>query len=395
MKRLRIEPLQHRGNPCLAVKFTYDETIKEHVKQFEGMRWSQTHRCFYVKYSTGVFEALCDHLGSLDVAVVHPGIPTGQVVSGKSDSKHPMPWNEEQQRIFEAYKRYLTGLRLSSSTIDTYSSFVNDFIGFLGDTCIDSVGNTDVRHFIEMIVVKKHYSISTHRQLVSALKHFAFLFPQCEIDPLTLERPKKSKYLPVVLNKEEMIRLLQSTQNLKHRAVLALLYSSGLRIGEALALELRHIDLHRRQVFIQNAKGRKDRYVMLAQSFLPLFKNYLITYQPKRYFIEGKEGKPYTAGSVRMALKRACMRADITKKVTPHTLRHSFATHLIENGVGLRQVQDLLGHAKPETTMIYTHVARKDLLSVQSPLDVAVREYLQADKIPEKSSLSGSFGGIK
>ncbi len=140
-----------------------------------------------------------------------------------------------------------------------------------------------------------------------------------------------------------------------------------------MSLKLADIHLQRRQLQIRNAKGRKDRYVVLAESVLPLLNNYLISYSPQFYLIEGQTGNCYSASSIRKFLKRSCELAKIYRPITPHTLRHSYATHLLEQGVGLRHIQELLGHSKPETTMIYTHLARKDLLNVSSPLDTALK----------------------
>jgi integrase/recombinase XerD len=180
-----------------------------------------------------------------------------------------------------------------------------------------------------------------------------------------------------VLSNEEIINLLRCTKNLKHRAIIAMIYSAGLRIGELINLQLAHIDIQRRQIIVKNSKGRKDRNVILAKSCISLMLNYLNTYEPKKYFAEGKPLEQYSQESIRAFLKRSCKAANITKKVTPHTLRHSYATHLLENGIDLRYIQELLGHAKPETTMIYTHVSKKDLLRIESPLDVAVKKLSQ------------------
>jgi len=185
-----------------------------------------------------------------------------------------------------------------------------------------------------------------------------------------------------------MISIIQHTKNLKHRAILALIYSAGLRISELLNLKLEHIQIQRKQLLIKNAKGRKDRYVTLAESFMPLLHNYLITYRPEIYFVEGTKGKPYSASSVRKFLFRSCKSAYIRRTVTPHTLRHSYATHLLESGVGLRHIQELLGHSRPETTMIYTHVARKDLLDIQSPLDSAIKQLTKNQNEEQKFLLS-------
>jgi site-specific recombinase XerD len=131
---------------------------------------------------------------------------------------------------------------------------------------------------------------------------------------------------------------------------------------------------------------------MMAKSSIPLLNNYLNTYRPKRYFVEGRnKGAKYAAVSIRTFLKRSCYSAKITKRVTPHTLRHSYATHLLENGVDLRYIQELLGHSKPETTMIYTHVAVKDLLEIESPLDKIVKSMINSDNSKKKPLLSGGY----
>jgi len=290
--------------------------------------------------------------------------------------------------VLTGFKTYLTGKRYSKSTIAIYTSFVKLFLKFLADKQLPEVNNCDVVRFIEVVVIERSYAISTHRQVVSALKLFAIYSQACNISAPELHRPHRSKLLPTVLSQEEVIDVLRCTKNIKHRAILALLYSSGLRIGEMLQLELRYINIDRRQIFIKQAKGRKDRYVMLSEGFLPLFYNYLHTYKPQRFFVEGPGGKPYSASSVRKFLGKICREAKIRKRVTPHTLRHSYATHLSENGIGLRHIQELLGHSRPETTMIYTHVSKKDLLDIQSPLDTILTSIAKNNKEEQNILLS-------
>jgi site-specific recombinase XerD len=266
-----------------------------------------------------------------------------------------------------------------------------DFIAFYNNKNTEMLTNRDVEVFFETVYIKRSYSISTQRQFISALKLFVNFYPTIKIDNLQLERPKKSKILPTVLSPEDVINLLRVTKNLKHRAILALLYSAGLRISELLQLELRHINIDRKQLVIKNSKGRKDRYVVLADSFMPLLKNYYFTYKPKRYFVEGPNETMYSASSIRKFLAKNCKAANIHKHVTPHTLRHSYATHLLEHGINLRHIQELLGHSKPETTMIYTHVARKDLMEIKSPLDMAVLTHKKTDNDEQKFLLSRKF----
>lgn len=299
----------------------------------------------------------------------------------------------QQHVVLRQYSRYLAGLRLSPSTITTYRSFVIFLLLYWKDRSLAKLNNDVIQRFIEVVVKRRKYGISTHRQLISALKHFGDRFTESNIEPSTLYRPRKSKRLPTVLSKEEVIDLIRATRNLKHRIILALLYSSGLRISEVLGIHLADVDIDRRQLVIKQAKGRKDRYVVLAESTVPMLHNYISSYKPIRYLFQGHKGGMYSATSIRAFLKRSCARAQITKRVTPHTLRHSYATHLIENGVNLRLVQELLGHAKPETTMIYTHVARKDLLAIQSPLDTFLLELRTRDKNILNKSLSGNLKG--
>ena len=208
------------------------------------------------------------------------------------------------------------------------------------------------------------------------------------INDFSLERPKKSRILPNILSQEEVIRIIQYTQNIKHRAILTLIYSCGLRIGELINLKLVDFHIERKQLIVKEGKGRKDRFVSLADSFLPLLSNYYSSYKPTIYFVEGQNGGKYSAESIRSFLRKSCKKAGIKKPVTPHTLRHSYATHLLENGVDLRYIQSLLGHSKPETTMIYTHVQRKDLMEIQNPLDVALQKLNKINNNKQKVVLS-------
>jgi len=299
----------------------------------------------------------------------------------------------ELREMLKNYADHLRGKRLSQSTVSVYGYFILRFLDFAKTWEQPSWSNKTIDLFLEHVIAKEDYSISSHRQCISALKYFTALFELTDFDASQLNRPKKSRILPVVLSKEEVIDLLQATRNLKHRTILALIYSSGLRIGELLNLKIKDIDLDRNQVFVRQSKGRKDRTVILSEVIRPLLLNYLSTYRPKIYVIEGQNGGRYSSTSIRTFLKRSCKHAGISKHITPHTLRHSFATHMMENGVSLRHIQSLLGHSKPETTMIYTHVVQKDLLRIKSPLDTAVEALTKSENNPQKVLLSRNFKG--
>ena len=376
MQKIVLYEFTHEGNAQIGIRFGFHREMIEEVKKLDGIQWSNTFGSFYLRASRTNLDRLVKHLNRLKYFADYSGIDF---------SKLP----EDERAGIMAFKKYLHGKRYSKSTIKTYTTFVSKFLHF--HEFKEAYNLRDVDRFVEAEIAAKDYSISSHRQCMSAIKHYFELTEQEEIDTSKLQRPDKSRFLPSVLSKEQVIDLLRATRNLKHRCILALIYASGLRIGELIDLKLKDIDVDRRQILIRQAKGRKDRYVMLAESFLPLFYNYLQTYQPKVYFAEGIQETKYSSSAVRSFLKESCRRAKITKKVTPHTLRHSYATHMLENGIDLRYIQELLGHSRPETTMIYTHVTQKDLAKIRSPLDESIKELMERNKEHPNLRLSRNF----
>lgn len=396
---ITLKYAKHKNAGVILLCFYYHDDLILLAKELQAT-WSKTKSCWYLPYSKSNLTAIYkifDSVTTIDNSLLpkDPGsLPNRYENTPSAKAKKtvlPKPvlcLQKADKKILHGYVKFLRGKRLSESTVRTYYLHVLDFLNYLKGKDMDLVDNKVVEAFIEDFCAPR-YAISSHRQVISSLKQLKDFKPAFAFDESLLQFPRKSNYLPTVLSKEEVMQLLRCTRNLKHRAVLALIYSCGLRIGELIGLELQHIDIDRRQLFVVNGKNRKDRYVVLAKSFVPLLRNYLATYQPQHYFVEGQEvGKPYLAGSVRNFLRKSCTRAGIQKKVTPHTLRHSYATHLLEFGVDLRYIQELLGHARPETTMIYTHVTRKDLLQIESPLDMVVSKFLEEDIGKEKLTLS-------
>lgn len=365
----------HRGHNCLGIRFQYNPRLQEIVRAIPDTNFSRTHRVYYVREDICSFGQLYAMLRGYNVDVDYSEISGSQkmIISRRTTTKTvPRVLPTAKQELFLNYVKYLEGLRFSDSTIGVYGHFVFEFLKYTKSKPYDLLNNEDVRHYIEWAVKTKNYSISSHRQITGAMKHFAFFCPECAIDPYTLKRPRKSRKLPIVLSETEVIDLLRCTRNLKHRTILALLYSSGLRVSELLNLTPGCFDIDRRQLRIFSAKNRKDRVVIIAESILPLLNNYVLSYGPGEYFFEGQQGGRYSAGSIRQFLRKSCELAKIKKRVTPHTLRHSYATHLLEQGTDIRLIQELLGHSSPETTMIYTHVAQKNLFDIRSPLDTAL-----------------------
>jgi site-specific recombinase XerD len=384
LPEIRLTSIYHRREHQLLITFPYNEKIISLVKSIHGTKWSHSNKGWYLKNTKENLQT---------IQTLFKGICTIKRANLEPQKKSNRKLTEDNKNTLNSYYTYLKGKRYSKSTVETYTYLVADFIEFKQNKSISELNNRDVEVFIETVYLKRNYSISTQRQFISALKLFVTFIDNTSINNLELTRPKKSKILPTVLSQEEVLLLIQVTKNLKHRAIIALLYSAGLRIGELISLQLKDIDIERRQLFVRSGKGRKDRYVILADSFLPLLNNYFMTYKPSIYFVEGPKNKPYSASSIRKFLHTSTKLSQITKKVTPHTLRHSYATHLLENGIGLRYIQELLGHAKPETTMIYTHVAKKDLLDIKSPLDIILLSLSKNTKGEQKFLLSGNLDG--
>ncbi|NRR92719.1 tyrosine-type recombinase/integrase [Winogradskyella undariae] len=396
---ITLLPLKHNNLDIIGIKFAFNYELKSQLKTYEAVKWSKTLRVFYVPdnaiHRRGIYNFLREKGHYMDYGALKKPVAKANTKSKKilKSSQIELYKNlpREKRILIKECIGYLKGKRLSESTISTYGHFILRFVDFTKEIPKTEWNIRTLELFLEKVIAYENYSISSHRQCISALKYFTAFCNVPDFDSQNIERPKKSRYLPVVLSKEEVIDLLQVTKNLKHRAIIGLIYSSGLRIGELLNLQLRDIDLDRNQLYVKQGKGRKDRTVVLSQVLKPLLNNYISTYRPKTYFVEGQQGNIYSASSVRSFLKKSCELANISKSVTPHTLRHSFATHMLENGVDLRYIQVLLGHSKPETTMIYTHVAQHSLMEIKSPLDVTVGNLVKKDNNNEKLLLSRKF----
>lgn len=386
MKTVVLKPLLHKKLSCIAIHFGFDSELKVAIKGLTDCKWTQTHRCFYIPNVEASKRQLMRVLKSFDCALDYSAMEIAKAETTATELLNPLHLG-----ALMTFEQYLKGQRKSSSTVKTYATFVELFLRFFKSTPLSDLNNKSVELFAEGVLAKRNYSISSHRQAMSALKHFFILNGNLKVRVDGISMPKKDRKLPNVLSTEEVISILQMTKNLKHRTILGLIYSSGLRIGELLKLELRDVDLERNSIYIKSGKGRKDRNTTLGQSIKPLLVNYVRTYKPKQFLFEGSSGMDYSASSVRAFLKRSCVLAKIKKKVTPHTLRHSFATHLLENGVDIRYIQELLGHSRPETTMIYTHVTERSISAIQNPLDVAVTKHKQLTKDGKNIRLSRGY----
>lgn len=254
-------------------------------------------------------------------------------------------------------------------TRKVYLAHVRGFLQWSeGRGPLDAAGHA--RGYLAHLVEEREVSRSYHTQAVSALK---ILIEGVLGEPALAEaipRPRTDKRLPTVLSRDETARLIAAVQNPKHRVLVMLLYSSGLRVGEVVRLRVQDIDAERGLVRVREGKGGKDRYTLLSDKALATLRAYFETFRPEKWiFPGGRPERHYTVRSVQHVVQQCARRAGIAKPVTPHTLRHSFATHLLESGTDLRYIQELLGHSSSRTTQIYTHVTSARLAQIRSPLD--------------------------
>lgn len=261
--------------------------------------------------------------------------------------------------------------RYSSNTIKTYLGLLKAFIGEYMLTGKQLAGARE-KQLLPLLIDynnKKNYSYTSQKQLIAAVKILYAEVFKTKLNLSAIYPTQRPQPLPNILSKNEIKALLKNTPNLKHRAMLTAIYAMGLRSSELLNLKLKSIDSDRMMVSVKASKGKKDRVVMLSSKLLSVLREYFKEYQPKEYLFEGQNGGKYSTTSLQKVFNRAKTRAKIKKHVTLHTLRHSFATHLLEGGTDIRIIQKLLGHTNIHTTLIYTKVSNKVIGKVRSPLD--------------------------
>lgn len=279
------------------------------------------------------------------------------------------PLDELKKEAIQTFIRYLNSKRYSSNTIKVYSDSMSTFLRYFSMKDITAISNDDLIDFNNNYILKNNFSSSFQNQVVNAVKLYFSAIQHKKIDVELIHRPRREKVLPNVLSKEEVKAILDAPYNLKHRAMLAMIYSCGLRRGELLSLTKFDIDSKRMVVIIRMAKGKKDRIVPLSPKILSLLRDYYKSYNPKEFLFEGQGGGKYSEKSLENVFKQSLLKANNKKPVTLHWLRHSYATHLLESGTDLRYIQDLLGHKSSKTTEIYTHVSTKNIQNIRSPFD--------------------------
>jgi integrase/recombinase XerD len=346
INKFKYKPGIHNSQKVIFIQFEKDYNLIQEVKEIDGSIWSQQKKSWYV----------------LDT-------DKNRILFNLELESSFLPSKEGFLHL-QKFKNYLQSKRYSENTIRTYSDALRSFLVFHNNKSLIEITNEDVIQFNNEYILKNKLSGSYQNQIVNAIKLYFKTIQEKNLDIEKVHRPRREKTLPNVLSKEEIKSILEAHSNIKHKAMLSMIYSCGLRRSELLNLKPTDIDSKRNIVIIRQSKGKKDRITPLSPKILELLREYYKVYKPTKYLFEGQEsGSIYSEQSLQSVLKQALQKANIKKPVTLHWLRHSYATHLLESGTDLRYIQELLGHNSSKTTEIYTHVSTKSLQQIKSPFD--------------------------
>ena len=338
----------------ITVDFSYNPVYIEKVKAIKGYKWHLKEKHWSFPYSDGVIDRILSIFKGEKIELD----PTLQVT--KKSLKTELN--------FEDLRRELTFRKYSPKTIKAYIHYNRDFLQ-KSKKPPQQVTNGDIKDYLFHLAEERGVSTSTLNGAINALKfYYGTVLKKKFI--YEIKRPRKDKKLPVVLNKEEVAKILSALSNIKHKAILMLIYSAGLRVSEVVKLKIEDIDSQRKLIHIKGAKGRKDRYTLLSEAALETLRRYWKEHKPSTWLFPGpNKEKHITIRTVQRIFEKACKDSGIRKTLSVHSLRHSFATHLLESGIDLRYIQALLGHKSSKTTEVYTHVSSKDFMRIKSPLD--------------------------
>ncbi len=356
----------------IGIKFSPDRLIQNLVKGLPNPKWSERYNMAYIPNTKANLRIVFNTFKGV-VWINYNRFLTNKPVNAKNETVD-VSWFRTRKPIPgyrfcpEEYLLKLELKRYANNTVKTYVSFFEMFINFYKEKELYAIDESDIRAFLQSLIQKK-VSNSYVNQAINAIKFYYEVVLGMPNRFYEIERPRKESKLPKVISKEEVVDIIENTNNLKHRCIVQLLYGSGLRRSELLNLKINDIDSKRMLVRVIGSKGNKDRLTLLSKTALRDLRKYYIKYEPRLFLFEGKIGMKYSGASVLKIVKAAAEKAQIRMPVTPHILRHSFATHLLEAGTDLRQIQVLLGHGSSKTTEIYTHVATNTFETIKNPLD--------------------------
>ena len=359
----------------LVVRFVYSEAAVAAIKRIPGRQWNPEGKFWTIPDTPETRARLAELFATPPKTTVNwvtvtpesatppPPKPRAPFVPGKPLTTNP------PHPLIKAVDDELVLRGMAYGTRKSYGQHLRNYFAWL-KVKPEEATREDIRGYLVQMATSGQASAGYCRQARAALVFlYEVILKQTE-KVAELPRVKRPQQLPVVLSREEVARLLKVTTNLKHKALLMVAYSAGLRVGEVVRLKVSDIDSRRMQIRVTAGKGAKDRYTLLSETALTVLRDYFRAYKPKDWLFPGQDSTDHLSErSAQKIFKQAAAKAGISKSVTFHTLRHSFATHLLEDGVDIRYIQELLGHGSIETTERYTHVTQKGIERIKSPLD--------------------------
>tara|TARA_R110002020_G_scaffold96083_3_gene230405 strand:+ start:1827 stop:3191 length:1365 start_codon:yes stop_codon:yes gene_type:complete len=354
----------------LKLLFAYVPELIKHIKSIPYAIWDTKNKWWTIPYSEQFLGEINQVAKQLRLKITFEKEPPKKQGINKLKPKEVAFY----KTCPDTYLNKLQELRYSENTAKSYVPLFEEFINHYPKEDLDSLNDRHVMEFSRFLVTERKVSTSYQNQAINAIKFYFEKVLGGKRKLYFVERLRLEQTLPTVCSEEEIQQILSGIKNIKHKAILSTIYSAGLRISELINLPINAIDSDRMQIHVEKAKGNKDRYTILSKKILELLREYFKKEKPHYWLFEGMgstKEKPvqYTTRSIQQILKKALSKTKITKHVTVHTLRHSFATHLLENGTDLRYIQSLLGHSNSKTTEVYTHITTKGFSQIISPLD--------------------------
>ena len=369
---ITLTPATLENKKVLFISFKYNLEIYRLLKATKGICWEKKYKRFYLYAKRSALISFIRQVADRLKICTDNQLEIKDVEINKLLFEQQYRKDRQFKSCPDAFLAKMASMNYSWNTIRTYHHYLLRFINSYKSSSMEQInrfGHGEINRYHELMVQSKKYSSTTINQSISAMKLYYNKFLERDISIDGIVRPRKNKQLPNIWSVEEMEKILQSIDNIKHKAILMTIYSAGLRIGELTRLKPEDILSDRMLIFVRRSKGRKDRYTLLSEKNLKILRQYFKEFQPKGYLFEGQNGGLYSTSSIQNVLKKALKLSGVAKRGTVHTLRHSFATHLLENGTDLRYIQDLLGHYSSKTTEIYTHITNKQLRNIKSPAD--------------------------
>ncbi|WP_421871268.1 tyrosine-type recombinase/integrase [Marinoscillum sp.] len=372
-RHITLKHLVIGGERMIGLQFYPDKVIHAMVKKFPGVKWSHTFQMVVLPNNQKILTAIFETFKGVAWVNTSSFFVNRPVNSGNEplsvDAYRQRPKNPKWKHCPEEFYQKLEIRKYALNTAKIYISMFERFINHFKEVENPMhISEQQVKQFLQHLVQERR-SDSYINQAINAIKFYYEVVKEMPNRFYDVERPIKKETLPKVISKESVFKMIDCCSNIKHRCIIGLLYSAGLRRNELLNLRLEDIDSERMVIVIKNSKGNKDRLTLLSSRLLKDLRKYYQIHKPKHFLFEAPNGARYSAASVSKIVRRSAEKVKINKRVTPHVLRHSFATHLLESGTDLRYIQTLLGHNSSRTTEIYTHVAVNGLASIKNPLD--------------------------